>query len=129
MGLFSNVVGSSENQNKSNGTVNWIPLTDLSQLDEIVTLSNEKPVVIFKHSTRCSVSRFALKQFESEYDLTDCVDAYFLDLLEYRVISNEIASRFGVYHQSPQLLLIKEGKSVYDVSHSDINARELKGKL
>lgn len=129
MGLFSNVFGSSENQNKSNSTVNWIPLTDLSQLDEIVTLSNEKPVVIFKHSTRCSVSRFALKQFESEYDLTDCVDAYFLDLLEYRVISNEIASRFGVYHQSPQLLLIKEGKSVYDVSHSDINAMELKGKL
>ena len=66
MGLFSNVFGSSENQNKSNSTVNWIPLTDLGQLDEIVTLSNEKPVVIFKHSTRCSVSRFALKQFESE---------------------------------------------------------------
>ena len=129
MGLFSNVFGSSENQNKSNSTVNWIPLTDLGQLDEIVTLSNEKPIVIFKHSTRCSVSRFALKQFESEYDLTDRVDAYFLDLLEYRVISNEIASRFGVYHQSPQLLLIKEGKSVYDVSHSDINAMELKGKL
>jgi bacillithiol system protein YtxJ len=129
MGLFSNVFGSSENQNKSNGTVNWIPLTDLSQLDEIVTISDNKPIVIFKHSTRCSVSRFALKQFESEYDLTDRVDAYFLDLLEYRVISNEIASRFGVYHQSPQLLLIKEGKSVYDVSHSDINARELKGKL
>jgi bacillithiol system protein YtxJ len=129
MGLFSNVFGSSENQNKSNGTVNWIPLTDLSQLDEIVTISDNKPIVIFKHSTRCSVSRFALKQFESEYDLTDRVDAYFLDLLEYRVISNEIASRFGVYHQSPQLLLIKEGKSVYDVSHSDINAMELKGKL
>ena len=129
MGLFSNVFGSSENQNKSNGTVNWIPLTALSQLDEIVTISDNKPIVIFKHSTRCSVSRFALKQFESEYDLTDRVDAYFLDLLEYRVISNEIASRFGVYHQSPQLLLIKEGKSVYDVSHSDINAMELKGKL
>ena len=129
MGLFSNVFGSSENQNTSNGTVNWIHITDLSQLDEIVTLSDNKPIVIFKHSTRCSVSRFALKQFESEYDLTDRVDAYFLDLLEYRVISNEIASRFGVYHQSPQLLLIKEGKSVYDVSHSEINARELKGKL
>jgi bacillithiol system protein YtxJ len=52
-----------------------------------------------------------------------------LDLLEHRDISNEIASRFGVYHQSPQLLLIKEGKSVYDVSHSDIDAEELKGKL
>jgi bacillithiol system protein YtxJ len=94
-----------------------------------MNFSNEKPVVIFKHSTRCSVSRFALKQFENEFDLEDKVDAYFLDLLENRDISNAIATRFGVYHQSPQLLLIKEGKSVYDVSHSDIDARELKGKL
>jgi bacillithiol system protein YtxJ len=129
MSLFSSVLGSSENQNISKGNVNWIPLTDLSQLDEIVTLSNEKPVVIFKHSTRCSVSRMALKQFENEFDLEDKADAYYLDLLEHRDISNEIASRFGVYHQSPQLLLIKEGKSVYDVSHSDIDAGELKGKL
>ena len=71
----------------------------------------------------------ALKQFESEFDLEDKVYVYFLDLLEYRDISNEIASRFNVYHQSPQLLLIKEGKSVYDVSHSDIDAGELKRKL
>jgi bacillithiol system protein YtxJ len=94
-----------------------------------MNFSNEKPVVIFKHSTRCSVSRFALKQFENEFDLEDKVEAYFLDLLEHRAISNEIASRFGVYHQSPQLLLIKDGKSVYDVSHSDIDAGELKCKL
>ena len=75
------------------------------------------------------MSRFALKQFEKEFDLEDKVDAYFLDLLEYRDISNEIANRFNVYHQSPQLLLIKEGKSVYDVSHDEIDAEELKGKL
>jgi len=129
MSVFSNIFGSSEEQDKLNSKVNWIPLTFLGQLDEIVAFSNEKPAVIFKHSTRCSVSRFALKQFENEFDLEDKVDAYFLDLLEYRDISNEIASRFGVYHQSPQLLLIKEGKSVYDVSHSDIDAGELKGKL
>ena len=129
MSLFSSVFGSFENQNTSNDNVNWIPLTDLSQLDTIVALSNKKPVVIFKHSTRCSVSRMALKQFENEFDLEDKVDAYFLDLLEHRDISNEIASRFGVYHQSPQLLLIKEGKSVYDVSHSDIDAEELKNIL
>jgi bacillithiol system protein YtxJ len=127
--MFSNIFGGSQEQNESNSKVNWIPLTFLGQLDEIVTFSNEKPAVIFKHSTRCSVSRFALKQFENEFDLEDKVDAYFLDLLEHRDISNEIASRFGVYHQSPQLLLIKEGKSVYDVSHSDIDAGELKGKL
>jgi bacillithiol system protein YtxJ len=129
MSVFSNIFGSSEEQDKLNSKVNWIPLTFLGQLDEIVAFSNEKPAVIFKHSTRCSVSRFALKQFENEFDLEDKVDAYFLDLLEHRDISNEIASRFGVYHQSPQLLLIKEGKSVYDVSHSDIDAGELKGKL
>ena len=98
-------------------------------MDELIVFSNQKPAVIFKHSTRCSVSRFALKQFENEFDLEDKVDAYYLDLLEHRDISNEIANRFGVYHQSPQLLLIKEGKSVYDVSHSDIDALELKGKL
>jgi len=129
MSLFSSIFGSSENQITSNNNVNWIPLIFMGQLDEIVSLSDEKPVVLFKHSTRCSISRMALKQFENEFDLEDKVDAYFLDLLEYRDISNEITSRFNVYHQSPQLLLIKEGKSVYDVSHSDIDAAELKGKL
>jgi bacillithiol system protein YtxJ len=129
MSVFSNLFGSSEKQDNSKSKINWIPLTDLGQLNEIMSLSNEKPVVIFKHSTRCIVSRTALKQFENEFDLDDQVGVYFLDLLEHRDISNEIASRFGVYHQSPQLLLIKEGKSVYDVSHSDIDAEELKGKL
>jgi len=129
MSMFSNIFGSSEEQDKLNSKINWIPLTFMGQLDEMVAFSNQKPAVIFKHSTRCSVSRFALKQFENEFALEDNVDAYFLDLLEHRDISNEIASRFGVYHQSPQLLLIKEGKSVYDVSHSDIDAGELKGKL
>lgn len=127
--MFSNIFGSTENQDNSNSKISWIPLQDLGQLNEIITVSNEKPVVIFKHSTRCSVSRMALKQFENEFDLEDKVDAYFLDLLEHRAISNEIASRFGVYHQSPQLLLIKEGNCVYNVSHSDIDAEELKGKL
>jgi len=78
------------------------------------------------------VSRMVLKQFENEYDVETLhcnVPTYFLDLLAHRDISNEIAARFNVFHQSPQLLLIKEGKSVYDVSHSDIDAVELKEKL
>ena len=129
MSVFNYIFGKSGNQISLESKVNWINLTDLGQLDEIVALSNEKPAVIFKHSTRCSVSRMALKQFETEYDLEDKVDVYFLDLLEHRDISNAIATRFGVFHQSPQLLLIKDGKSVYDVSHSDIDAEELKGKL
>lgn len=129
MSIFNFIFGKSGNQNSSVSKINWINLTDLGQLDEIMTVSNGKSVVIFKHSTRCSVSRMALKQFENEFDLEDKVDAYFLDLLEHRAISNEIAARFNIYHQSPQLLLIKEGKSVYDVSHSDIDAEELKGKI
>lgn len=132
MSFLKNIFGSSDNQNEIVSKINWISLTNLGQLDEMVSRSAEKPVVIFKHSTRCSVSRMVLKQFENEFDVAtlDCnVSMYFLDLLEHRDISNEIANRFGVYHQSPQLLLIKEGKSVYDVSHSDIDAEELKGKL
>jgi bacillithiol system protein YtxJ len=71
--------------------MNWNALTDLEQLNEIISLSNEKPVVIFKHSTRCSISRMALKQFENEFDLSDKVTPYFLDLIAHREISNGIA--------------------------------------
>ena len=98
-------------------------------MNEIIELSNEKPVAIFKHSTRCSVSRMALKQFENEFNSPDSVETYFLDLIAYRDVSNEIATRFQVVHQSPQLVLIKEGKSVYNASHSDIDAQELKSKI
>lgn len=126
MSIFNSIFGNSEESRKETGKINWIELTDLGQLNEIVAASGEKPIVIFKHSTRCSVSRMALKQFENEFDLADEVDTYFLDLISYRDVSNEIANRFQVIHQSPQLVLIKEGKSVYDASHSDIDAEELK---
>jgi bacillithiol system protein YtxJ len=68
----------------------------------------------------------ALRQFEQEFDLEGKVVPYYLDLLEHRDISNEIANRFGVYHQSPQLIVIKDGKAVYDRSHGDIIAEDLK---
>ena len=129
MTLFKSIFGDSENNNSNASKINWIELTDLGQLNEIMDLSHQQPVIIFKHSTRCSISRMALKQFENEYDLEGSVTPYFLDLINHRDISNEIATRFEVYHQSPQLLLIKEGKSVYDVSHSDIDAVELKGRV
>jgi bacillithiol system protein YtxJ len=125
MSLFKNIFGSSEEQNLVS-KINWIPLTDLDQLNEIIDLSNEKAVLIFKHSTRCSISRFALKQFENEFDLEDKITPYFLDLLNHRDISNEIAVQFGVEHQSPQLILIKNGKVIYDASHSDIAVEDLK---
>ena len=129
MTLFKSIFGDSENNNRNASKINWIELTDLGQLNEIMDLSHQQPVIIFKHSTRCSISRMALKQFENEYDLEGSVTPYYLDLLNHRDISQEIATRFDVYHQSPQMLLIKEGKSIYDASHSDIDAVELKGKV
>jgi bacillithiol system protein YtxJ len=129
MTLFKSIFGDSENKNTNTSKINWIELTDLGQLNEIMEISHQKPVAIFKHSTRCSISRMALKQFENEFDLEGTVTPYFLDLINHRDISNEIATRFEVYHQSPQLLLIKDGKSIYDASHSDIDAVELKGRV
>ena len=129
MSFLKNIFGSSENQEQSQSKMQWNNLETISQLDEVVALSQEQAVVIFKHSTRCSISRMALKQFENEFDFADRVKPYFLDLIAFREVSNEIAARFGVVHQSPQLILIKEGKAVYDVSHSDIDAGALKTKL
>jgi bacillithiol system protein YtxJ len=121
MSLFKNIFGSSEEENQSS-KIEWRQLTDLGQLNEIVDLSNEKAVLIFKHSTRCSISRFALKDFENSFNLDDKMELYFLDLLNYREISNEIAIKFEVMHQSPQILVIKNGKAVYSATHENIDA-------
>ncbi|SHG32574.1 bacillithiol system protein YtxJ [Flavobacterium segetis] len=129
MSFFKNIFNSLGESSSKENKCNWIELNDLGQLNEISSLSNDKPIAIFKHSTRCSVSRMALKQFENEFDNADKVTLYFLDLIENRAISNEIASRFGVNHQSPQLILIKDGKAVYHVSHSDIDANALSSKI
>jgi bacillithiol system protein YtxJ len=124
MSFLKNMFSSNE-EKQSVSKVGWRPLTDLGQLNEIIDLSTEKPVLIFKHSTRCSISRMVFKQFENEFDLQDKVIPYFLDLLEYRNVSNEIASRFGVYHQSPQIILVKDGKAVYNASHESIGINKL----
>ncbi|RRJ90234.1 bacillithiol system redox-active protein YtxJ [Flavobacterium macacae] len=133
MGIFGNIFGGSnesDNKDTNQNGLNWNALTEIKQLDSIVDASAEKPVVIFKHSTRCSISRMALKNFEREYDLAESEAApYFLDLLEHRDISNEIAQKFQVIHQSPQLILIKDGKAVYNASHSEIDAEALKSKI
>jgi len=128
MSIFNSIFGEPK-PNSISSNINWIPLEDLGQIEEIIALSEQFPVIIFKHSTRCSISRMALKNFENEYDLGQNVWAYYLDLISFREVSNEIASRFNVVHQSPQLLLIVGGKSVYDVSHSAIDAQELKSKI
>ena len=127
MSLLSGLFGA--NTTSESSKVPWIPLTSMEQLVELTEHSFVKPIFIFKHSTRCGISRTALKQFENEYDLDTEVDAYYLDLLEYRPISSAIATQFSVTHQSPQLILMKNGQVVHHASHSDIDAQLLKKYL
>ncbi len=125
MGLFDRLM--SGGSAADNSKVNWTALTSIDQLDTIVTESKEQTIAVFKHSTRCGISRMVLKGFENDFDLeNDQVKLYFLDLLNNRDISNEIASRFNVWHESPQLLVFSKGKIVYHTSHSNIQADKLK---
>lgn len=104
--------------------MNWIPLTSEEQLSEILAKSASIPQVIFKHSRTCSVSSMVLSRLERS-DIPETIDFYFLDLLRYRNISNKIASDFHVHHESPQVLLIKNGECIYDESHMGINIDDL----
>jgi bacillithiol system protein YtxJ len=126
MGIFDKFTNKVTTENQ----IDWNALTELKQLDTIVSESADIPVVIFKHSTHCGISRMALRGFEADYNYPgNEIKAYFLDLLRYRDVSNAIADKFGVIHQSPQLLLIKDGDSIFDTSHGDINASALRDKI
>lgn len=102
----------------------WINLTLPEQLDEIKKADGYS--LIFKHSTRCSISLMAKRAFEADWDVIPATTKlYFLDLIKHRDISNQIAEIFEVKHQSPQILLITKGKCVVHTSHSDISADEI----
>jgi bacillithiol system protein YtxJ len=104
--------------------MNWIPLTNLEQLNGISDAEGYS--VIFKHSTRCSVSMMAKKRFEHDWDaIPESTSVYFLDLISNREVSNAIAQKFSVHHESPQLLLIKNGECIYETSHGEISAEDL----
>ena len=104
--------------------MNWHPINSLDQLEQIKTASFTSPQVIFKHSTTCSISRMALDRFERA-QTPENVDFHYLDLLNYRSISSEIATFFEVHHESPQVILIKNGACIYDESHYGIMMDEL----
>lgn len=129
MGLFNSLFkDTSEGENSSK--MNWIALTEDSQISSLILQSITKPVLIFKHSTRCGISRMALKSFEREYDLTETdVELYFLDLLNYRAISNEISEKLNVYHQSPQVLVLINEQVIYHDSHYQISVDTIKEVL
>jgi len=103
--------------------MNW---TLLESADQINTIKyNQGYSLIFKHSTRCAISLMAKKRFELDWDkLPADLPLYFLDLIKYRDLSNKIAEDFQVYHESPQLLLVKDGECILDLSHGQVSVEE-----
>ncbi|QMU31636.1 bacillithiol system redox-active protein YtxJ [Adhaeribacter radiodurans] len=109
----------------------WHTLTSGEQLENIKAESLKQPVIIFKHSTSCSISATAKSRLERQWDEAglENVKPYYLDLLSYRSISNQIAATFDVRHESPQLLLIRDGECTSDWSHLGIRLDEVKKAL
>jgi len=110
--------------------MNWKELSDTDQVDRIIKSSVEKPQLIFKHSTTCGISAMMKSKLEETWDIdTSVLDVHYLDLLTYRSVSNYIAETTGVYHQSPQVVLLKNGAVVMDASHHAIKVEAIKKEL
>ncbi len=111
--------------------MNWNPLESIAAVDQLKKDSYDQPIVIFKHSTHCSISGMALSRLERAWNEQEMqrVNVYFLDLIQHRNVSQHVAESFQIVHQSPQLLLIRDGECVYDTSHVGISYQTLKGQL
>jgi bacillithiol system protein YtxJ len=109
----------------------WIELNDVAQLDALDATSADRPVLIFKHSTRCSISSAALGRLERAWSVHDDAKhvVYFLDLLRFRSISDAIEQRYGVQHESPQSLVIRNGKCVDVSAHFGITYADATGAM
>lgn len=115
---------------KSNSKkLDWIEISSLDELDQAIEQSSDTPSVFFKHSTRCSISSMALNRFESDWKEDSDGKLFFIDLIKNRDVSNMLSEKADVYHQSPQVIVMKDKKSVYDASHSAISANEIIEKL
>ncbi|KAF9657778.1 bacillithiol system redox-active protein YtxJ [Tenacibaculum sp. ZH5_bin.1] len=128
MGVLNTIFGRKDkNEEGKESFINWTPLTSIEQIKEIKELSNKQPIAIFKHSTRCGISSMVIKRFVNSFDeeLKD-FKVYYLDLFSYRDVSNEIGHTFQVLHQSPQLLVVKNGEVISHASHYDIARIDLK---
>ncbi|CAI8163875.1 MAG: Uncharacterised protein [Polaribacter sp. SA4-10] len=125
MGVFDNLFN---NKNKivNETFINWIPLINIEDLDVIYELSKKESILIFKHSTRCGISRMVIKEFEKLFsEETKKIKIYYLDLLEHRNISNEVGNYFKVVHESPQLIIVRNGTVIEHSSHYDITQTNL----
>ncbi len=102
--------------------MNWKPLNDLEQIKGIDASSHQNAVLIFKHSTRCTISSMVLNRLEREWDAITSKEQpiFLLDLIRHRAVSNALTVHYGIEHESPQVLVIRNGRCVYNSSHTDI---------
>lgn len=125
MGLFNKLFSNSVEQKEEN-VLPWLDLNSINQIQAIKDKSTSKTQIIFKHSTRCGISRMVMKQFVEDFGFSENqLDLYYLDLIAYREVSNAVANTFNVVHESPQLLVIKNGVVVKYESHGSINDLDL----
>lgn len=130
MGLFSGLFGKIDNKGKEEKFFPWIPLTSIDQLEEIEKKSMSKPQLIFKHSTSCGISRMVIRSFTNTFELSqEQVDVFYLDLHSYRDVSNEVGYKFQIMHQSPQVIVIKNGEVIAHGSHGSIIEMNFTGLL
>lgn len=122
MGLFS--FGKSNTKK-----LDWIEINSLDELDQAIEDSSDSPVIFFKHSTRCSISSMVLNRFENDWNDGMNGTLYFIDLIKNRGVSNALAEKANVYHESPQIIVLKDKEAIFEASHSAISASEIIEKL
>lgn len=127
MSLFKNIFGEKKENESFNNSSFWKMINTENDLKEAINQSEKTKIAIFKHSTRCFISKTVLKNFEKEvaqYPNTD-TQFYFLDLIQYRELSNKIAEDFNVRHESPQLIVFENRKPINDASHQNISISQV----
>ncbi len=130
MGLFDLFKRNESSSVANTSRIEWMPLNTTGELDALVSRSDKRPQLIFKNSTTCGISRMVLRSFEAQYELnSDQADLYLLHIQHNRQLSKEIATRFQVRHESPQLLIIKNGNAVGATSHGAISEISLEKYL
>ncbi|MFD2697331.1 bacillithiol system redox-active protein YtxJ [Mesonia sediminis] len=121
MGFFDKFLKAKESNSKT--SIDWLEIKKVCDVEAILEASKEQTAIVFKHSTRCPVSRMALNRFEAEADFdANRVAFFFLDLIQYREVSNLIAEKFQVTHQSPQIIILQNSQVVGHFSHHEIEA-------
>lgn len=131
MGFLAKLFSSSGKETKQKSLLtNWNTVYNENQIKQIIKESYTQPQLLFKHSTRCGISRMALTNFERDFNWDNQeIKMHFLDVLLYRDVSNAAAEILSVKHESPQVILVKDGKAIYNASHGSISAKAIEEYL